>query len=409
MRITVDSPEVSPLARRMLIIAFLMQSTTVACLYGPFTVMLTAVEERTHAGRDVTSLGMMLVSLSSGLLSPLAGYLSQRLSLRLLAIVGLSLSAMGYALLAASSSIVAFLAAYAVLIGPGSCLCNLVVPSVLVTRWFSVHRGRALGILHMPIVAMITPIVVVHLLERYGLPTDYLFLVGLIVLLVIPALFIIDRPSRFDGVLDPAPAQALPQATQRRTLIPVISRPVFWALSLATACVLASGMTLGTHLVPMVTQWGIPKTQAATLVSFGSLGSIAGALLCGWLADMIGGARTIALICLSCAAMWGLMLLHPSYVPLAVVVGMSAVGLAGVVPAFTLTLSRIFPAEGFGSAFGAGNLVFMALSPTMAPIAGSIFVRTGAYTDVILLLIAILAAGVVLAVSAGALRKAHSI
>jgi MFS family permease len=189
-------------------------------------------------------------------------------------------------------------------------------------------------------------------------------------------------------------------------LIPVLSRPVFWALSLATACVLASGITMGTHLVPMVIQWGVPKTRAATLVSLGSLASIAGALICGWLSDNIGGARTIALICVTCISMWGLMLLRPGYLPLIAIVGVSALCVAGVVPAFTLTLSRNLPEESFGPAFGAGTLVFMMLSPSMAPITGALFVRTGAYTEAIVLLIALLALGMLLALAAAA-RKAH--
>jgi len=385
----------------MLVIAFLIQSMTVACLYGPFTVMLTEVEHRTRAGRDVTSLGLMLVSLGSALLAPVAGYLSQRLSLRLLAFVGLSLSALGYLLLAVSSSIQLFLAAYGLLIGPGACLNTIVVPAVLVTRWFNSHRGRALGFVHMPIMAVITPIIVVHLLNHYGLTTDYLFLAGLVGLVLVPALFIVEHPQDSHGTPQAAHQNASGLYTKEEGLLPIITRPAFWALSLATACVLASGITMGTHLVPMVTQWGIPKTAAATLVSLGSLASIAGAVLFGWLADRIGGARTIALICLSCGLMWMLILLRPDYPAMAAIVAISAFGLAGVVPAYTLSLSRIFPAKEFGPAFGAGSFIFMAISPTMAPIAGAIFVRTGAYTDAILLLMAILVAGMVLVLSCG--------
>src|SRR5450432_1999680 len=101
-----------PLSRRMLLVAFLMQTTMVACLYGPFTIMLSAVETRTHATRGITSLGITLVSLTTGLLAPLGGCLVERLSLRLLGIVGLSLTAMGFAILTVSPSIHAFLIAY---------------------------------------------------------------------------------------------------------------------------------------------------------------------------------------------------------------------------------------------------------------------------------------------------------
>jgi MFS family permease len=394
-----------PLARRMLLVAFLMQSTMVACLYGPFTIMLSAVETRTHATRAITALGITLVSLTSGLLAPLAGYLVERFSLRLLAIIGLSLTAMGYALLAVSPGIHAYLLAYGLLIGPGACLSITVVPTVLITRWFAVHRGRALGMLHMPILSMITPLIVVRLLDQYGLPTDYLFLTALIATVIAAAAFIIDRPPADYDASTASGRGASPPTRKSHGLLLMLRRPVFWALSLSTTCVLASAITLGTHLVPMVTQWGITHMQAATLVSAGSLASIMGALFFGWLADRIGGARTIVLICVSSIAMWGLMLLHPAFPLLIGLVALFGLNMAGVVPAFTLSLSKIFTKEDFGPAYGAGSFVFQGLSPVMAPVAGVIYARTGAYTNTIYLLTVILALGMLLALSAGAARS----
>jgi MFS family permease len=390
-----DAGKNHPLARRMLVIAFLMQATNVACLYGPFTIMLSAVETRTHASRAVVSLGITLVSLITGLLAPVGGYLVERFSLRVLGIVGLSLTALGYGLLAVSPGIHAFLLAYGLLIGPGVCLGNTIVPSVLVTRWFAVNRGRALGILHMPILSMITPLIVVRVLDRYGLPTDYLLLAALIAITIAGAAFIVDRPPGYSA-----------SATTRnnRGLLTILRWPVFWTLSLATTCVLASGIMIGVHLVPMVTQWGITHTQAAALVSVGSVAAIAGAVFYGWLADRIGGAPTIVWICASCIVMWGLMLLHPAFPPLIALVALTGVNVAGVVPAFTLALSKIVPREEFGAAFGAGSLVFMALSPLMVPVAGVIYTRTGGYTQAIYLLAAILAVGMLLALFAGAAR-----
>jgi MFS family permease len=125
----------------------------------------------------------------------------------------------------------------------------------------------------------------------------------------------------------------------------------------------------------------------------------------GWLSDKIGGSLTIAVVCLDCMLLWGLMLLHPGYPALMALVALFGLNLAGVVPAFTLTLTKIFPPEMFGTAFGIGSFTFMALSPCMAPIAGKIFVQTGTYTEAILLLIAVLGAGALLAFTAGAARQ----
>jgi hypothetical protein len=233
-----------------------------------------------------------------------------------------------------SPSIHAFLIAYGLLIGPGACLGITVVPSVLVTRWFAVDRGRALGILHMPILSMITPLIVVRLLDQYGLPTDYLFLTALVATVIAAAVFIVDRPPADYRPSVHGGRGAIPSVQNRRGLLAIVRWPVFWTLSLSTTCVLASGIMLGTHLVPMVTQWGITHTQAATLVSVGSLASILGAVFFGWLADKVGGARTIMLICVLCIAMWGFMLLHPAFPALIGLIALTGVNVAGVVPAF---------------------------------------------------------------------------
>ncbi len=394
-----DKAQNHPLARRMLLLAFLLQTTAVSCLYGPFTIMLTAVEARTHTGRGITSLGIMLASLASGLLAPSAGYLTGRVSLRVLAMIGLSLSAAGYVLLATSGSIYAFLVAYGLLIGPGACLSTIVVPSVLVTRWFSVGRGRALGIVHMPIMSMITPIVVAKLLNQYGLSFDYLFLAALLAVVAGAAWLIVDHPPGYPSEKSTVRTQQVDSSVTPGKITSIIGRPVFWALALSTACVLAGGIVMGTHLAPMVMQWGVSSAQAATLVSLGSLASIAGALLFGWLADKIGGARTIAIICVFCILLWLLILQHPGYLALTGIVALSGLNLAGVVPAFTLALSRVFPGNTFGPAFGAGTFVFMAVSPIMAPVAGAIFARTGTYDDAMILLTIILAAGILLALA----------
>jgi MFS family permease len=403
----VDQGEANhPLAWRALLVAFILQGTTVACLYGPFTVLLSAVEARTGAARDLSSLGMLLVSVSSALLAPVAGRVANRLSLRLLAVVGAMLGSLGYALMALVPNVYAYLAAYGLLIGPGMSLSGMIVPSMLVTRWYRRDRGRALGILHMPLLSLVSPLAVTFLLKSFGAGAAYFFLAGLMAVNLLLAPFLLDRP--------PGGAPAEPEnagvgehpTASRHSLGQIAGVPAFWALSLATAAVIASGSTITTHLVPMVRQWGVTDTQAASLVSIGALAGAAGAYIFGWLADKLGGARALALCCFDTAVLCAVLLLQPGYLVLAPVLALLGLHLAGAVPVFTLALSKAFGPNAFGAAFGLGSFVFMALSPIMAPVAGAIFVRLGSYAPALIVLIVLLFVGMALAIAgSGAIAR----
>jgi MFS family permease len=385
-----------PLAKRALLVAFALQATSAACLYAPFSILLTAVEARTGAGRDLSSLGMLLVSLASASLAPLAGHLASRLPLRILAAVGALLCSLGYATMAVIPNIYAYLGAYGLLVGPGVALSGIVVPAVLVTRWYRVGRGRALGILHMPLIALVSPIVVSWLLKGFGASAAYFFLAGLMAanLLLLP--FLRDRPP--EGLPQVGAVQARPDRGGLRRIAAI---PAFWALSLATTAVLASAAAINTHLVPMVTQWGVSDAQAASLLSFGALAGAAGAYLFGWLADRLGGAVTLALCCLDTGLLCAVLLLHPGYPMLIAFIALFGLNVAGAVPAFTLALSRICDPPAFGAAFGLGSFVFMVLSPFMTPIAGAIFVRGGSYAPALIILVALAFVGMALSLLSG--------
>src|ERR1700722_14939898 len=139
-----------PLALRMAAIAFVNQNITVGCIWGSFSVLLGAVEARLGVGRELSTLAVPVVNLATAALAPIAGVLAVRYSLRSLMLLGAALSVAGFAMLALTASYPLYLAAFGLLLGPGMAV-GAVLPATLVTRWYRVHRGRALGIVCAPI------------------------------------------------------------------------------------------------------------------------------------------------------------------------------------------------------------------------------------------------------------------
>ena len=379
-----------PRAWRMAVIALLAQNAGIGLMFGSFGPLIGTVERTLHVTRDLSALGMPLVILGMSLLAPVSAALSNRMSLRLLMMAGSVMTAAGYAVLAVSRSIVQDLLAYGLLVGPGLSLIGTVLPSTLVTRWFATGAGRALGLVNMPLFVMLTPFVMIVMLSRFGLSGAYLSLAAVSLALLIPLLFVIDYPPAGVG------AAAVPHDPGVRAGA-LLADPAYWALMLASAAISSAGAMLVTHVAPMVTAWGLTTSQAASLVAAMGGAGVAGSFVFGALADRIGGARALAVNCFDQAVLWALLLTHPAYPVLLLVVALIGVHLGAIVAVFGVALSERFGPASFARGYGLSTLITLPILVASAPVAAAIFVRTHSYTAALELQIAFLGLGAALA------------
>ena len=386
-----------PLAVRMAAIAFIAQNVGVGFMFGSFGLLLEPVEARLGIARDTSSLGMALVMLGMALCAPLVGALSARLSLRTLMMAGAAMSAAGYALLAIADTVAAYLAAYGLLIGPGLALVATVSPATLVTRWFDQGRGRALGLVHMPILVAAMPLACAAMLAAAGLAATYMMLAGGMALLLLPLFAVVDRP--------PVAAEAAEAATQTDgagglSEKALLRQPGFWALTLAAAAISTGGTLLVTHLAPMVRGWGFDVAEGATLLSAMALAGIAGSLLFGWIADRIGGAVALAINCVNQALLWAVLLLKPSFPIMLAVIALIGVHAAAITATFGLALSQRFGAASFGRAFGLSSLITLPFLVAGVPVGAWFYVETGSYAGALWMQIGFYVLGAVAAMGA---------
>ena len=389
-----------PLSFRMGLIAFLTQSISFGCMFGSFGVLLESVELKLGIGREASTLAFPLVTLGSTLLAPVVGMLAGKFSLKRLMIIGTILVSLGYALLGATHFYPLYLAAYGLFIGPGMCFSGQVPPSILVTRWFTFKRGRALGFVHMPIMIAVLPVLVAFVLRDYGANAVYFSLAALIALTLIPISMIVDYPP---SALDPTGED---QATERavdpgQSSVQLLRDVRFWVLTFATSAILAGQVMIVTHLVPMAKGWGLSDTTAASLLAANSFAGVAGTLLFGWLADKWGGRNTLIFACLDSIVLWIIMLFHPALPILGTVVVLIGLHGAAGLPMFGVAISEAFGKASFGRAFGMGTLGVLPFSVGAPPLAAAVFVRTGSYADAIVVHLALFAIGAALLVFFG--------
>jgi MFS family permease len=323
---------------------------------------------------------MPFVMVGMSLLAPVVGALSNRFTIRSLLVLGAVLTAAGYFALSLATTITLNLLAYALLIGPGFVFLSVVLPSALTARWFIVGRGRALGIVNMPLFVMLTPLVVAALLEHGGLALAYRTM-AFVALALVPILwFIVERPD----VAAVEDGEAAVPEDQGLTTGALIRSVTYWRMTLASAAIAAGGTILSTHIVPMAIGWGVPAPKAALLVAVMAGSGMVGSLAFGWLADKIGGGPAMMVNCLSQIVLWGLLLLQPSFGLLLVLTGLIGVCGAGLVAAFGTALAEHFGAASFGRAYGLSSLVNLPFIAGGAPLAGYVFVKTGSYSGALL-------------------------
>ena len=399
----------SPLAYRMMAIAFLNQNIAIACIWGSFSVLLLSVESRLGVGRQLSTLGAPAVNLSCAITAPFVGILAARYSLKLIMMTGSILGVAGFLLLALGHSIVLYLAAYGVLLGPAMAV-SVILPATLVTRWFTTNAGRALGIMTTQLFVGFIPLTTNWIVHAYGLPATYIALAGLSAVGVIANLFVIDHPPGAVQPVDPvrtahganAPAAHgadaptahganAPADADTGTMGELLSQPALWGIALAFIACSAATIILLAHMVPLARSWGFPSRQAALLLSIQSLAGLAGTILCGWIADKLGGARTMAILTFDAVILWSLLLWHPSFAATAAIIGVWGLHSSGTVPVISLALSQTFGKASFSRAYGLVQLIALPFSVLCVPAASLVFTRTGSYSGAILGVVVFLA------------------
>ena len=332
------------------VIAGVSHNVVIGTVMGSFGLMLASVEQRLGVNAEEAAVGIPLVLVGSSILAPFVGVLIARFSLRLLLLLGGLLTVGGYFVLATTNSYAFYLIAYGLCFGPAMTLAGSIGPATLVTRWFHSNRGLALGIVHLPISAIL--------------------MLPLIILTV-------DHP--------PSAETVAPEPEDKRTadgsfsIGQLLARPRFWALCLAAIASMTSSVLLGSLLVPMGLSWGFSRPDAALMQSIMSLVGIAGSVLFGWVADKLGGGRSLALIGFNCAILWLVLLQHPPSVVTTIIVGLIGMHGAGAVPTLGRGLSDTFGQASYSRGFGLNTLIGLPFIALAVVGSARVFTTTGSY------------------------------
>ncbi len=369
-------------------------------------------------GRTQVSMLFAVLALASGVSSPLAGRLLERVEARTVIVTGAILSGAGLVAASRANSFAPMLAAYATL-GLGLGFSTFVPTALVISNWFGERRGIALGIVMggQSLGGMVMAPLVSYAIANAGWRVGELVLAAPMFVIVTPLVLALVRsrpPEVLAEVLADAPAAA-PATTpemEAATAAPLPGRDLFadvpglevaaalrtrsfWMIVLAQFLFPLAGAGAFVHMVAYLSGIGYGDAAAALSLSLVLLFATIGQPLMGVVADRIGGRRALALA-FGLLALSLMLLLEAGQ---AAVLGMFVL-VFGLIVAGPIVLSPLVVAESlgvkrYGSLMGLVGFPFtlgLALGPLAA---GAIYDLTASYARAFELCAAISIVGVV--------------
>lgn len=340
-----------------------------------FVVVLPAVQAEFGASRADTTLAYSMLTIGFGLGGVLMGRITDRHGFAVAAALGAALLGGGYIATAYAADLWQVAAAHGVLIGFGS--AATFGPLIAdISHWFRRRRGAAVALAASGnyFAGALWPPVVQYFMARDDWRSAYL-VIGIICLVVMPPLILALRRRR-NGEEEhsfASPADAgRPLGLKPNVLMALICLA-------GVACCVAMSMPQ-VHIVAYCSDLGYGVARGAEMLSLMLGFGIVSRIMFGFVADRVGGLRTLLLSSTLQTVALVFYMLFDGLASLYVISAMFGLFQGGIVPSYAIIVREYFPPGQAGSRLGLAimaTLFGMALGGWMS---GYIFDLTGSYT-----------------------------
>ncbi|HMG59198.1 MAG TPA: MFS transporter [Burkholderiales bacterium] len=369
----------SPYAWTRLWVALALMTIGGAGMYS-MAVVLPPLQAEFGIARGDASLPFTLTMIGFGFGGILMGKLSDRFGVIVPVMIGSVCLGLGFIAASFVQNLFQFTAIHGLLIGVGT--SGTFVPLVAdITLWFTRRRGVAVAIVMSGnyLAGTVWPPLMQQFIDTAGWRATYMG-TGLICLLAMPlfALALRRKPPAISG-LAPAGAGARGASSNLERPLGFSPNRLQGLLCVSgVACCVAMSMPQ-VHMVAYCADLGFPAARGAEMLALMMGFGIVSRLASGWIADRIGGLRTLLLGAALQATALALFLPFDGLVALYVVSALFGLFQGGIVPSYPLIVREHFSPREAGSRTGTvimATLVGMALGGWMP---GWIFDMTGSY------------------------------
>jgi MFS family permease len=378
MHHTAESREIeSPYAWMRLAVSLLLMTIGGSGMYS-VTVVLPRIQADFGIARADASLPYTLTMVGFGLGGVLMGRIADRWGVVVPVVLGgIGLGA-GFIAAALAPNIWVFGAAQGVLIGLLGTSATFAPLVADTSQWFDRRRGIALAICMSGnyVAGAVWPPVLQYFIERDGWRSAYMFAGVFCAATMLPlALVLRRRPPRHVVAAAAASVTATgadrPMGLQPGTALALLSVA-------GVACCVAMSMPQ-VHIVAYCGDLGIGPARGAQMLSLMLGLGVVSRLASGWIADRIGGLRTLLLGSMLQGIALLLFLPFKGVVSLYVVSGLFGLFQGGIVPSYALIVREHFAPAQAGARVGTvlmATLFGMALGGWLS---GAVFDWTGSY------------------------------
>jgi MFS family permease len=263
---------------------------------------------------------------------------------------------------------------------------------VLISRWFDKNRGKAMGIAYLGIGSggALVPLISATLEKNLGWHLALAVLGLLIIVIALPFAYFIKEPARVPE-----------KASHENPVIPtstILRNPNFYLLAVGSMCSIGAVGGIVQHMKLYLRDLEYSQMQAAQILFFVLLSSLAGRILMGFLADLINRKYVMILIYLIVACAIPLLLVpdFPGRIYLfAVIFG---IGLGGDYMIIPLMAADLFGVRALGRTMGIILVADGIAESTFPMLVGALYNEASrSYATGFILLIGVAALGAVIA------------
>jgi sugar phosphate permease len=285
----------------------------------------------------------------------LAGWLVDRFGPRRLMIAGIVMAGVALVGLGAIRSLAGFYLFY--LCNALGYVCGGPLPNqVLLSRWFTGGRGRAMGVAYLGIGlgGALVPFLAVWLTRAVGWQGALQALGVLIIIVALPlALFVRESPSSTTSRTSTTSTTSIPSTTSGGGIAAVLRSPAFYLLLAGSCCSIAAVGGTNQHLkLYLSLDHGYSQAAAARIASLVLVSSLAGRLGMGWLADRIAKRHVMLLIYLLVGSAIPLLFLTATPGAIYVFAVVFGIGLGGEYMVIPLMAAELFGVRVLGRVMG---------------------------------------------------------
>ena len=369
---------------RMVAVAFFVDFIAVGFFFYSYGVFFKAIATEFGDSRLGVSIGTTVTMGVGAVLAPFIGQALDRYPLKNIIAIGAISMGSGFFLLGFVESPLQFYMVLGIFIGFGSGAMGQLATSKLVSNWFVMKRGTALGIAAtgISVSGVVMPAISALIIAEFGWRNGFITY-GLITwLVVVPVVLklVISRPED-RGLLPDGATEKTSLAPPRPKLKTreFLANRVFWFLTITIGLLFCIQSATLIHMVPRLTDQGLSLVSASYIASATAFFGIIGKLVYGILVDRWDVRHALWLgIAFQVA---GQLLMFAEDRPMTFLLGacLFGFGMGGVVPMQGAVVGAAFGRDSFGKVLGAMRPPMSVIHLLGVPFAGWVFDVNGTY------------------------------